>query len=86
MRQLTRLYYAGLLLSIAASQPRETAEHDLSAPTPAEFEAALARGEHAPGSRTTMFQLGKMSLARFLAGMRAPGFDEAPAIAREEVR
>jgi len=30
-----------------------------------------------------MFVLGKMSLASFLAGMSAPGFDEALAIARE---
>jgi Ser/Thr protein kinase RdoA (MazF antagonist) len=86
MRQLTRLYYAGLLLSIAASQPRETPEADLSAPTPAEFRAAFARGEHAATSRATMLQLGKMSLAGFLAGMSAPGFDETLAIAREEAR
>jgi aminoglycoside phosphotransferase (APT) family kinase protein len=86
MRQLTRLYYAGLLLSIAASQARDTPESDLDAPTPAEFRAAFARGEHAPTSRATMFVLGKMSLASFLAGMSAPGFDEALAIAREEAR
>jgi hypothetical protein len=86
MLQLTRLYYAGLLLSIAASPPRETPESDLRAPTPNEFRAAFARGEHAPTSRATMFVLGKMSLASFLAGMSAPGFDEALAIAREEAR
>jgi aminoglycoside phosphotransferase (APT) family kinase protein len=86
MRQLARLYYAGLLLSIAASQLPATPETDLRAPTPAEFRAAFARGEHAATSRTTMFVLGKMSLAGFLAGTSAPGFDEALAIAREEVR
>jgi aminoglycoside phosphotransferase (APT) family kinase protein len=86
MRQLARLYYAGLLLSIAASQPPATPEADLRAPTPAEFRAALARGEHTATSRTTMFVLGKMSLAGFLAGTSAPGFDEALAIAREEAR
>jgi aminoglycoside phosphotransferase (APT) family kinase protein len=86
MRQLTRLYYAGLLLSIAASQPPETPESDLRAPTPAEFRAAFARGEHSATSRTTMFVLGKMSLAGFLAGMSAPGFDEALAVAQEEAR
>jgi len=83
MRQLTRLYYAGLLLSIAASQPHETSESELEAPTPAEFKAAVERGEHAPGSRATMLQLGKMQLAGFLAGMSAPGFDEALSISRE---
>jgi aminoglycoside phosphotransferase (APT) family kinase protein len=86
MRQLTRLYYAGLLLSIAASQPREAPERDLAAPTPAEFRAALARGEHAPGSRATMFVLGKMCLAGFLSGTTAPEFDEALAIARAQSR
>jgi aminoglycoside phosphotransferase (APT) family kinase protein len=86
MRQLTRLYYAGLLLSLAAGEPRAAPESDLSAPTAAEFRAAIERGEHAPGSRATMFQLGKIYLASFLAGVSAPGFDEALAIAREEVR
>jgi aminoglycoside phosphotransferase (APT) family kinase protein len=83
MRQLTRLYYAGLLLSFAAAPPRAAPETDLAAPTPAELRAAAARGEHAPGSRATMLALGKMSLAGFLSGMTAPGFDDALAIARE---
>jgi aminoglycoside phosphotransferase (APT) family kinase protein len=83
MRQLTRLYYAGLLLSFAAQQPREAPETDLGAPTPDEFRAAVARGELAPASRATMFTLGKMCLAGFLSGMTAPGFDEALALARE---
>jgi aminoglycoside phosphotransferase (APT) family kinase protein len=83
MRQLTRLYYAGLLLSIAASRPREMCETDLRAPTPDEFRAAVARGEHSATSPATLLVLGKMSLAAFLAGMSAPAFDEALAIARE---
>jgi aminoglycoside phosphotransferase (APT) family kinase protein len=82
MRQLTRLYYAGLLLSFAAATPRAAPETDLGAPTPDEFRAAVARGEHAPGSGATLFALGKMQLAGFLSGMSAPGFDEALAIAR----
>ncbi len=86
MRQLTRLYYAGLLLSIAAAQARERPESDLRAPTPTEFRAAFARGEHTAASRETMFVLGKMSLAGFLAGTSAPGFDEALAIAGERAR
>lgn len=83
MRQLTRLYYAGMLLSFAAAQPRESPETDLGAPTPDELRAAVARGEHSPGSQATMFALGKMCLAGFMAGMTAPGFDEALAAARE---
>ncbi|HEX5046248.1 MAG TPA: phosphotransferase [Gammaproteobacteria bacterium] len=82
MRQLTRLYYAGLLLSFAAAAPRAAPEMDLGAPTPEEFRAAVARGEHAPTSPATLFTLGKMQLAEFLSGMNAPGFDEALAIAR----
>jgi hypothetical protein len=83
MRQLTRLYYAGLLLGFAAAQPREAPETDLAAPTPDELRAAVAGGEHAAGSRATMFTLGKTCLAGFLSGMAAPGFNEALAIARE---
>ena len=83
MRQLTRLYYAGLLLSFAAQQPREAPETNLGAPTPDELRAAVGRGELAPGSRATMFTLGKMCLAGFLSGVTAPGFDEALALARD---
>ena len=84
MRQLTRLYYAGLLLSFAAAAPRAAPETDLSAPTPDEFRAAVHQGEQTPTSAATLFALGKMQLAGFLAGMTAPGFDEALAIARHE--
>jgi len=84
MRQLTRLYYAGLLLSFAASAPRAVPETNLEAPTPDEFRAAVTRGEQAPTSAATMFTLGKMQLAGFLSGMTAPGFDEALATARHE--
>jgi len=84
MRQFTRLYYAGMLLSIAAAQPRQSPETDLTAPTPDEFRAALIRQEHSPGSQATLFILGKMCLAAFMAGMTAPGFDEAIAVASED--
>ena len=86
MRLLTRVYYAGLLLSLAARQPRAVPETDLAAPSPDEFRAAVERGERgerAPASPETIFTLGKMSLAGFLSGVSAPGFEEALAIARE---
>lgn len=83
MRLLTRLYYAGLLLSLSARRPREAPETDLAAPSPDEFRAAVERGEHAPGSPETIFTLGKMSLAGFLSGMSAPGFEETLAVASE---
>jgi hypothetical protein len=42
---------------------------DLNAPSRAEFEAAVARGEHAAGKPETMLALGKMQLAGFLEGL-----------------
>ncbi len=83
MRLLTRLYYAGLLFGLAARQPRQAPETDLAAPSPNEFRAAAERGEQAPASPETIFTLGKMCLAGFLAGLSTPGFEEALAIARE---
>jgi aminoglycoside phosphotransferase (APT) family kinase protein len=83
MRLLTRLYYAGLLLSLVARQPRQAPETDLAAPSPDEFRAAVERGEHSPASQETIFTLGKMSLAGFLSGLSAPGFEETLAIAHE---
>ncbi len=79
MRALTRLYYAGLLLSLspAPSEPFG----DLSALSPAEFGAALAQGRLAPGSPEAMRALGKMVLAGFLDATRAPDFDAALATA-----
>ncbi|HWK53993.1 MAG TPA: phosphotransferase, partial [Hyphomicrobiales bacterium] len=57
MRQFTRLYYASLLLSLAAMQPCNVPEAILDAPTPEEFGAAALRGEHSPGSPATLFTL-----------------------------
>lgn len=81
MRLLTRIYYAGLLFAVAPRTPTTAPETDLRAPTPAEFGAAVARGELKPASPEAMRALGKMCLAGFLAGLRAPGFDEALAVA-----
>jgi hypothetical protein len=83
MRQLTRLYYAGLILSLFGGAPRSEPDADLTAPTPDAFRAALAEGRIAPGSPEMMYTLGKMSLARFLAGVSAPDFEEAIAIVRQ---
>jgi hypothetical protein len=53
MRPLTRLYYAGLLLSISTfRQPRMTPNGDLAALTPAEFDAAATNGALKPGPET----------------------------------
>ncbi len=81
MRALTRLYYAGLLLSLspAPSEP----DADLSALSPMEFGTALAQGRFEPGSPAAMRSLGKMVLAGFLDATRAPDFDAALATASE---
>jgi hypothetical protein len=82
MRQLTRLYYAGLLFTVVARGARAEPETDLVALTPAEFGAALAAGKLTAASPETMRVLGKMSLAAFLAGLDDPGFEEALIVAR----
>ena len=82
MRPLTRLYYAGLILSGFAAAPRERPDASLSAPTPDEFRAAFAQGRLKPAAPETLYILGKMQLAGFLAGLAAPGFEEALVVAR----
>jgi aminoglycoside phosphotransferase (APT) family kinase protein len=74
-RALTRLYYAGVLLSAAALEPRTTPESDLSAPTPAEFHRAIREGRLRPGAPQTVLTMGKMYLAGFLSGLAVPGLD-----------
>jgi hypothetical protein len=83
MRVLTRLYYAGLMLSISSAEPRSAPDTDLTAPTPEEFHAEVAAGRVKAGAPETMYTLGKMLLSGFLAGMSAPGFEEAVAIVRQ---
>jgi Ser/Thr protein kinase RdoA (MazF antagonist) len=83
MRQLTRMYYAALLFGVSARVPRSAPEADLTAPTPAEFGAAVARGDLKSASPEAMWVLGKMCLAGFRAGLRAPGFEGALALAGE---
>lgn len=78
MRQVTRLYYAALGFSFYASVPRTPGpDGDLSAPTPEQFRAAIASGELAPTGARTLYVLGKMCLASFLATARTPDFDQA---------
>jgi Ser/Thr protein kinase RdoA (MazF antagonist) len=74
VRALTRLYYAGVLLS---ASPRATPDTDLSAPTLAEFELAVREGRVTPGMPETQHILGKMFLASFFSGVAPPGFDAA---------
>jgi hypothetical protein len=75
MRQLTHLYYAGLLVAFAAKPSKPIA--DLSAPTPDEFRARIASGELKPVAPETRIVLGKMCLAGVLAELRTQSFEEA---------
>ena len=76
MRQLTRLYYAGLVLSAFVFAPRGAPDADLTAPTPAEFRASVESGRLTIGPEL-LYTLGKVYLAWFLALLRTPDFAEA---------
>jgi aminoglycoside phosphotransferase (APT) family kinase protein len=65
VRRLTRLYYAGLLIGFGA--PPDSRITDLSAPSQAEIEARLARGEMSEVTPDNLLVAGKMSLAAFFA-------------------
>jgi hypothetical protein len=77
MRQLTRLFYAGILLGGFAGAPRTAPDGDLTAPTADGFRAAIAEGRLKAGSPEIIYTLGKMFLAGFLAGLAAPEFEYA---------
>ncbi len=72
MRALTRLYYAGVLLSASATMPRARPDTDLSAPTLAGFRRAKLP-LRAP---ETVHTAGKMYLAAFLSGDPVPALHE----------
>jgi aminoglycoside phosphotransferase (APT) family kinase protein len=74
VRALTRLYYAGVLLSASATAPRAAPDTELAAATLAGFREAIRNGRLKPGTAETKHVLGKMYLASFLTGMRPPGF------------
>jgi aminoglycoside phosphotransferase (APT) family kinase protein len=76
VRALTRLYFAGVFLSMsAASQSRTAPDADLSIPTVEAFDKTVRDGElSGPGKFHT---LGKMYLASFLSGSAVPRFGAA---------
>jgi hypothetical protein len=69
IRALTRLYYAGVLLSASATQPRTAPDDDLSVPTRADFERTA---REKPGVPEIVHVMGKMYLAGFLSGEWVP--------------
>lgn len=77
VRALTRLYYAGVLLSASAAAGRASADTDLSAPTVPDFQQAIREGRLEPGAAETKHIMGKMFLASFFSACAPPGFDAA---------
>lgn len=77
IRALTRLYYAGVLLSASAAASWVMGDANLSAPTLADFRQAIHACRLKPGAPETKHILGKMFLASFFSGVEPPGFDAA---------
>jgi aminoglycoside phosphotransferase (APT) family kinase protein len=74
VRALTRLYYAGVFLSISAtSQTRAAPDTDLSVPTLEAFKKSVSNGALRASRAERMHTLGKMYLASFLSGDQVPG-------------
>jgi aminoglycoside phosphotransferase (APT) family kinase protein len=83
MRQMTRLFYAGLMLSIAAARPHAKVEADLAAPSLPEVFSSIAQGSLAGGAPETMLVFGKAFLKEFLDCTRTAGYEHALKIARQ---
>ena len=81
MRQLTRLYYAGLLLTSVGKTADGSLMTDLAAPTPDEFRPLVAAGVLPPGADETKRILGKMYLAGFLGTLPTHTFKESLTLA-----
>jgi aminoglycoside phosphotransferase (APT) family kinase protein len=77
VRALTRLYYAGVVLSASAAASWIADDTDLSAPTIAEFQQAIHAGRLKPGTPEIKHIMGKMFLASFLSGAETPWLDAA---------
>ena len=77
VRALTRLYYAGVVLSASAAASWVTGDADLSAPTIAEFRQAIRAGRLKTGTPETKHIMGKMFLSSFLSGADTPWLDAA---------
>ena len=77
---LTRLSYGCIVLESFASAPGAAQDLSLDAFSPSEFRAAVADGRLKSGSPETAYAFGKMSLAAFVAGVRASEFGEVLAV------
>jgi Ser/Thr protein kinase RdoA (MazF antagonist) len=75
VRALTRLYYAGVLLSAAAALPHDAPDRDLAAPSTDDFIAMVRARSLTSHTPQTVHLLGKIYLASFLSGARVPPLD-----------
>lgn len=75
VRALTRLYYAGVLLSASFDGSGALADDDLRALTIDELREAIRDGRVIPGTPTAAHALGKMYVASFMTGVAAPPID-----------
>jgi aminoglycoside phosphotransferase (APT) family kinase protein len=83
IRLLTRLFYGGIVLDSLVGTLRFAPDIGLAASAPAAFRAAVAEGRLASGTPETAYAFGKMSLAAFIDGLAAPGFDEVLRLAAQ---
>lgn len=74
-RALSRLWYAGVLLSASATAPRAAPDADLSVPSVPQFLEAVRSGVLKPRTYETVHTMGKMYLAGFLTGCAVPALD-----------
>jgi hypothetical protein len=75
IRALTRLWYAGVLLSASATAPRAKPDGDLSAPAPPQFLDDVRAGRLMPRTPETVHTMGKVYLSTFLSGGPVPALD-----------
>jgi len=84
MRSLARLFYGcASNLNAAHALGAVAPATDLSAPTRAEFNAAIEQGRLDVGLPEAQRLVGKMALRSFLADVTAPAFEEALVIVRQ---
>jgi Phosphotransferase enzyme family len=75
VRALSRLWYAGVLLSASATATRTAPDADLSAPSVPQFLEAARSGSLKPRTYETVHTMGKMYLAGFMSGCAVPALD-----------
>ena len=76
IRLLTRLFYGCVVLDSLDGALGCAPDVGLAALTPAGFRAAVAAGQLASGTPEVAYAFARMSLAAFISGVTAPGFDE----------